>query len=91
MAYKYMINIVNESCYSKLYNHRLLKYFTYGFSIVLPELDIKKIQNKHSIKISDDFVFTFNYVDKNQILIESLEKKIKLMVMYCINQCYFVH
>ena len=69
-AYKYMCNIVNENCYSPLYEHRLLKYFTYGFSIVLPELNIKTIENKHSLKISDNFMFNINYVNKNQILVE---------------------
>lgn len=45
-AYKYMINIVNEDNYSSTFNYRLLKYFTYGFDIVVPELDMDMIKNK---------------------------------------------
>jgi len=51
-AYKYMINIVNENNFSDLYDHRLSKYFVYGFSIVLPELDIQKVQVHYDLKIS---------------------------------------
>ena len=45
-AYRYMINIVNENNYSDVFCHRLAKYFTYGFSIVLPELDLEKVRAK---------------------------------------------
>ena len=44
MAYRYMINIVNERYYSNMFDSRLSKYFSYGFSIIMPELDMKKIQ-----------------------------------------------
>ena len=40
-AYKYMVNVLNEHNYSELFYYRLSKYFTYGFSPVLPELDLK--------------------------------------------------
>jgi len=43
-AYRYMINVVNQNNYSDVFCHRLAKYFTYGFSIVLPELDIDKVR-----------------------------------------------
>jgi len=43
-AYRYMINIVNQNNYSDVFCHRLAKYFTYGFSIVLPELDLDKVR-----------------------------------------------
>jgi hypothetical protein len=41
-----MINVVNEKYYSYLYDSRLSKYFSYGFSIVLPLLNMQKIDNK---------------------------------------------
>ena len=57
-SYKYMINIIDESKYSDLFDMRLQKYFTYGFSIVLPNLNIQKI--KEIIDISDDKIFILN-------------------------------
>jgi hypothetical protein len=50
-AYKYMINIVNENNYSELFNHRIAKYFTYGFTIVLPRLDLDKIKNMSRLNL----------------------------------------
>ena len=50
-AFKYMINIVCENNYSDLYNHRLGKYFSYGFSIVLPRLNMMKLSNKPFFRI----------------------------------------
>ena len=38
-AFKYMVNVVNESLYNTLYDVRLLKYLSYGFKIVLPKLN----------------------------------------------------
>jgi hypothetical protein len=39
MAFKYMINVVNEKFYNTIYDIRLIKYLSYGFKIVLPLLD----------------------------------------------------
>ena len=69
-AYKYMVNIINENNYSPLFNHRLSKYFTYGFSIVMPEIDIEKINQRNLLKFSDDLMFNINYINGNQILVE---------------------
>jgi hypothetical protein len=68
-AYKYMVNIVNKNNYNDLFDSRLSKYFTYGFSIVLPELNINKIRNS-KFKISDDLTFNINKIDNNKILVE---------------------
>lgn len=68
-AYKYMINIINENNYSELFDHRICKYFTYGFSIVLPELDTKKLKNKSSIDFGKN-KFSITSVNKNCILVE---------------------
>lgn len=86
-AFKYMINVVNENFYSTLYGHRLGKYFTYGFSPVLPLLDIKKLNNYSTITF-DETRFKVRMILDNQIIcetnshmqdkissIESLEKK----------------
>lgn len=69
-AYKYMVNVVNKNHYSDLFDSRLSKYFTYGFSIVLPELDIDKIKYKKVFKISKDLTFNINLVNDKQILVE---------------------
>lgn len=73
-AYKYMCNIVNVNNYSSLMSHRLSKYFTYGFNIVMPELNIDKINqdffdNKILFKI-EDLVFNIIDIDCNQLLVE---------------------
>ena len=69
-AYKYMINVVNKNNYSELFDSRLGKYFSYGFSIVLPELDINKVKNKRVFKISKDLTFNINLINGKQILVE---------------------
>ena len=69
-AYKYMVNVVNQNHYSDLFDSRLSKYFTYGFSIVLPEFDINKIKNKRAFVISKDLTFNINLVNDKQILVE---------------------
>jgi hypothetical protein len=43
-AYRYMINVVNEKTYSNDFNYRVLKYLTYGFGIVMSELDLDKVK-----------------------------------------------
>jgi hypothetical protein len=45
-AYKYMVNLVSEHEYSALFDHRLSKYMSYGFSIGLPELAIDKVSTE---------------------------------------------
>ena len=68
-AYKYMINIVNENNYSELFNHRIAKYFTYGFTIVLPRLDLNKIKNHPYLNI-EKVSFKILNVNDNYILVE---------------------
>jgi len=45
-AYKYMMNVVDESRINHLFDVRVTKYLNYGFSIVLPELNMKKVNGK---------------------------------------------
>ena len=76
-AFKYMINIVNENNYSDLYNHRLGKYFSYGFNIVLPRLDMKKLNG--AIKI-EKLVFKINNINGFNIMVDHnshIEDKLK--------------
>jgi len=68
-AYKYMINIVNEKNYSDLFDFRLNKYFTYGFSIVLPELDIKQINNVYNFTLNTN-EFKIKSIQGNAIFSE---------------------
>lgn len=73
-AYKYMINIVNTHNYSSLLSHRLSKYFTYGFNIVMPDLNFNKIENdiKNNMNIFKIEDLVFNIIDQNdnQITVE---------------------
>ena len=68
-AYKYMINIINEN--NNLQDYRISKYFTYGFSIVLPELDLREILvNKKEQIIIGDLKFKINLINGNKIIVE---------------------
>ena len=69
LAYKYMMNIVNEYNYSTLLEHRLSKYFTYGFSIVMPELNINALHSSSYFAIGD-LKFNIIQINQNQILVE---------------------
>lgn len=69
MAYKYMINVINENNYSELFDYRLSKYFIYGFSIVLPELDISKVRVNRELQISG-LRFMVTYIQDNMITVE---------------------
>lgn len=68
-AFKYMINIVNENNYSDLYNHRLGKYFSYGFNIVLPRLDMKKMAKQTKIQI-EKLTFKINNINGYNIMVD---------------------
>lgn len=68
-AYKYMINIINEKNYSDLFDYRMAKYFTYGFSIVMPELDLKKLQNKSILNLGKN-TFNISQVSGNCVMVE---------------------
>ncbi len=78
-AFKYMINIVNENNYSDLYNHRLGKYFSYGFNIVLPRLDMSKMNGQTKFKI-EKLTFKINNINGNNIMVDHnshIEDKLK--------------
>lgn len=78
-AFKYMINIVNENNYSDLYNHRLGKYFSYGFNIVLPRLDMKKLSGQPKFKI-EKLTFKINNINGYNIMVDHnshIEDKLK--------------
>jgi len=68
-AYKYMINVVNENNYSDLFDYRLSKYFAYGFSIVLPELELARAYSGSSLTISK-LTFRVNQVRNKLITVE---------------------
>ena len=67
-AYKYMINVVNENNYSTLFDHRLSKYFTYGFTIVLPELNIEAIKNNKVLKLGTNKFNIIQVLDKSVMI-----------------------
>lgn len=69
-AYKYMINIVDETMYSELYDMRLQKYFSYGFDIVMPEININKIQ-KNMIFQKSIFDLDITNINKNILYVNN--------------------
>lgn len=68
-AYKYMINIINENNYSDLFDYRLSKYFTYGFSIVLPEMSLAKLKNKKILALGNN-KFNISQINNKCIMVE---------------------
>jgi hypothetical protein len=78
-AYKYMINIIDECSYTTLFDYRVAKYFSYGFSIILPELDMEKVKQIEYIKFSD-VSFRIKRTDGNSIMVNHnshIEDKLK--------------
>ena len=79
-AYKYMANIIYEKEYSNMYDSRISKYFSYGFSIVLPLLDIKKIPEPRKHIVLNNLKFNIIKIDKTNIIVEhksNLEENLK--------------
>ena len=67
-AYKYMINVINPEKYTYLFEYRISKYFSYGFSIVnhIP----KKINNNGSTRINvGNLKFDVININNNKITI----------------------
>jgi hypothetical protein len=78
-AFKYMVNVVNESFYNTLYDVRLLKYLSYGFKIVLPMLN--NINNYHIIRKEKELknkAFQDNYFGRKKIIIDNKLPVIKI-------------
>jgi hypothetical protein len=69
LAYKYMINVVDETKFSDLYHHRLSKYFTYGFTIVMPELNMELVSQLKHIKMGN-VKFKIQGIDNQMVLIK---------------------
>jgi hypothetical protein len=79
-AYKYMVNIIYEKEYSKMFDSRISKYFSYGFSIALPLLDIDKIPEPKKYIVLNDLKFNIIKIDKTNIIVEhesNLENNLK--------------
>jgi hypothetical protein len=65
LSYEYMINVIDPSRRSTTYESRLIKYYNRGFSIVLPDLDIKKLRTNYfkynMAEVAELPYFTFAY------------------------------
>lgn len=59
MAFKYMINIINKNNSSELFSHRLNKYYSYGFGIVLPEFSF---ENKMYLQLGSNIFNVLNTI-----------------------------
>jgi len=91
-AYKYMINVLTEKGYSNMFDTRISKYFSYGFSIVLPLLDIDKIPEPKNRIVLNNLKFNIHNINRNNITVEhdsNLEDKLKsnaILERHCKNQ-----
>lgn len=83
-AYKYMVNMVSEHEYSALFDHRLSKYMSYGFSIGLPELAIDKVSKELKISqfkckiIKKDVAHNILFVEHDSYNEDKIQNVLKL-------------
>lgn len=92
-AYKYMVNVVNETVCSSQFDNRISKYFSYGFSMVFPELDITKVNNQLAIneikcdvyKVENNTIITLHdsnlkekMISNNKIVERNKREKVEL-------------
>lgn len=69
-AYKYMINIIDESNYSDLFDFRLLKYYSSGFSIGIKNMPDIKLESNSNLKINK-CIFNIMELNGNNIIVDS--------------------
>ena len=75
-CYENMVNIFDGTRRSTTYEYRLIKYFDYGFAIVLPNFNIKKLRTDyHKYHLSEvcempHIVFSYSNIDGNVIAID---------------------
>lgn len=66
-SYEYLVNIVDPSRRSTTYELRLIKYYQRGFSIVMPDLDIKRLRTNYfkygMVEVAELPYLTFTYRD----------------------------
>jgi len=78
IAYQYMINVVNNECYSDIYDERLRKYFMSGFSIGLPCVNkdklYEKIDNESYVELNK-LKCCISRRDQNEIYVEKIDCK----------------
>lgn len=71
-AYKYMINVVDETMYSPSYDYRLHKYFEKGFSIGVPGFNLNSVNEETTIQLGyctfDNFV-----INEKQIIVGEMK------------------
>jgi hypothetical protein len=81
-AYLNMANIVDTTRRSTSYEYRLIKYFNYGFDIVLPNLNIEKYVDETYIDLKSEtkkinlkyLSFGYSKIEKNKITITQFDK-----------------
>ena len=77
-SYEYLANIVDTTRRSTTYEHRLEKYYSRGFQIILPYLDISKLPTKYlkyrlpEVCQLPYFVFSYNGLKGNKIYLQKL-------------------
>ena len=68
-AYKYTVNVLCEKGYSSMFDSRVSKYFSYGFSIVLPYLDIAKIPEPKDKFLIGNLKFNIHEINNNVLIV----------------------
>lgn len=84
-SYKYMINIVRCSRYSKYYEQRLVKYYNNGFNIVLPS-DIKFNLGKNTM---NNIKLNVSKINNNKFCIDNINLESKFDNEYYKHNDYY--
>lgn len=77
-SYEHLVNIVDPSRRSTTYEHRLEKYLSRGFSIVLPELDISSLRTNYfkyrlpEVAELPYFPFSYTAIKGNKITLKDI-------------------
>jgi hypothetical protein len=73
-SYENMVNIIDTTRRSTSYEYRLIKYFNYGFDIVIPNLDIECLPSETKRIKLKYLPFEYTKIEKNKITINTFDK-----------------
>ena len=81
-----MTNFIYENKYTDTFDWRLSKYFNYGFDILMPKLDLSKI-NSSKFQLSQ-MTFDIETTQNNQLIINNIIPKNNIMKTHQSNAMY---
>nr|QBK88430.1 MAG: von willebrand factor type A domain protein [Mimivirus LCMiAC01] len=84
-AYKYMVNMVDESKHTDIFHVRICKYYKYGFAMAFPEYKLsRKISNIDKIVFSGDtYEITPIFTSNNTITASAVKSTPGKKTIFC--------